>query len=454
MVPHRIVIPLLRTTTIHAALIPLCCTLLLFSCGESPGMKSERTRLELAEMKGDLDGMFLSLRKLAELGDDTAANRISQVKLAVVAREQMLQAVADHDHEKAVHRATELLDIIPEHKDGLQILRESGQIFYYLRAAKHMVTASLNENEAQVITVEPIVIDPSLSGEERNILITKKIQKLLTALGHYYEEIDGKAGPETDKALKKFQDAREKSGVLQLSMGTANELQHVLNEKEAEEKRIERRFHSIARARELVTSAKALDPYFPGSISLDQSLERTHASLVYLQAEQIMTLGSLVVSYAADMHSTVSSGLGDAAASRYDSIQDAWTRMSPFVDDVKRILKRWEDDIDTRLVYVSTYKSGDAEEFVDLIKEYVTTVHVTVEALLEPTGSLRDFRRAANDAASEYSRMNTKLTGAMPSSMRIKESFEGLVAIVKDYAVFTNPQTDEIINQHEELYSL
>ena len=454
MVAYRVTATPLTASAAPLVLISLCCALLLFSCGESPEVKSERANLELAEMKGNLDGMFLSLRKLTELGDASAANRLPLVTTAIEARERMLQSVADHDHERAVHAAVRLLDVIPKHKEGLRVLRESGQIFYYLREAKHLVTLALEETEFGEVEVEPISVGYTLPEKERETRITKEIQTLLTKLGYYYGAVDGVAGSETRDALERFQKEREKGSVLDLSLETANELQHALGQKEAEEKRVERRFHALSRSRELTASAKALDPHFSGAIALDQTLERTHASLVYLQAEQIMALGSLAVSSAARMHSAVSSGLGDAAASRYDSTQDAWARMSPFVDNAKRILKHWKDDIGSRLVYVSTYRSGDAEEFVGLIKEYVTTVHVTVEALLEPTGSLIDFRRAANDAASEYSRMNTKLTGAMPSSMRIKESFEGLAEIVKDYAVFTNPQTDEIINQHEELYSL
>ncbi len=81
--------------------------LVLAGCGESPEMKDERARLELAEMKGDLDSMFLSLRKLAELGDEPAETRLPKLQLAISTRERMFQATADHDHEMALQAAAQ-----------------------------------------------------------------------------------------------------------------------------------------------------------------------------------------------------------------------------------------------------------------------------------------------------------------------------------------------------------
>ena len=454
MTSHPNMVPLLRVSKAHNVLVPLCCILLLVSCGENSETRSERTKLELAEMKGDLDGMFLSLRKLAELGDNAAADRLPQVKQAVTAREQMLQAVADHSHEKAIHAAVELLDVIPEHKGGLRALRESGQIFYYLREAKRLLTAALNEPEPHEFTVEPISVDPSLPESTRGIFITERIQTLLADLGYYYGEVDGMAGSKTSDALKSFQKAQGKDGVPELSVETANKLQRAAGEKEAQEKRLEKKFYAFARARELVTSAKALDPHFPDAVALDQSLEHAYMSLIYMQALEIVTLGKSIVAGSASFHDTISSGLGDAAASRYGSVQDSWRRMSPFVDHFRRINKYQEEEMDSRLAYVSTYKAGREQEFVSVLKEYVTTVHVAAKALLEPTGSLIDFRRAASDAVGEYSRMDTKLVGATPSSTQMQENFGGLLKVLKDYTIFTNPQTGEIIDQHKELYSL
>ncbi len=55
-------------------------------------------------------------------------------------RDNMLDAVADHDHEAALIYATKLLKSEPNNTDAQRIISESGQIFFYLQAAKNTLT--------------------------------------------------------------------------------------------------------------------------------------------------------------------------------------------------------------------------------------------------------------------------------------------------------------------------
>ena len=55
-------------------------------------------------------------------------------------QDNMLDAVADHDHEKALVYASQLLKYEPANNEAKRIINESGQIFFYLRAAKSTLT--------------------------------------------------------------------------------------------------------------------------------------------------------------------------------------------------------------------------------------------------------------------------------------------------------------------------
>ncbi|GEM_PF-1144341 len=55
-------------------------------------------------------------------------------------RDKMLDAVADHDHENALVYATDILKHEPTNREAKRVISESGQIFYYLQAAKSTLT--------------------------------------------------------------------------------------------------------------------------------------------------------------------------------------------------------------------------------------------------------------------------------------------------------------------------
>ena len=68
----------------------------------------------------------------------------------------------------------------------------------------------LIKEEAEPIKVVPpeLTSSPSPRPEEEKILRNKKIQEALKIAGFYKGEIDGKIGPKTREAIRKFQAAK------------------------------------------------------------------------------------------------------------------------------------------------------------------------------------------------------------------------------------------------------
>ncbi|HFD13197.1 MAG TPA: hypothetical protein ENJ32_12125 [Crenotrichaceae bacterium] len=88
--------------------------------------------------------------------------------------DKMLQSVSAHNHENALIYADQLLQIDPSNRKAKQILTNSGQIFYYLQAAKSTLTNFIVNNEpptdpkqlykqfnkARVYVAKAVAIDP------------------------------------------------------------------------------------------------------------------------------------------------------------------------------------------------------------------------------------------------------------------------------------------------------
>ncbi len=70
--------------------------------------------------------------------------------------EKMLDARADHDHGNALIFAAQLLKSDPSNHAAKKVVKESGQIFYYLRAAKSTLTESKPSEDNEIAEPETL----------------------------------------------------------------------------------------------------------------------------------------------------------------------------------------------------------------------------------------------------------------------------------------------------------
>jgi DNA-directed RNA polymerase subunit RPC12/RpoP len=109
----------------------------LFKKKDSPAVAAARAKLELATQKSDLDSMFLALKELQALGEDSTeiADRLARVQAAIPLLQKVRVHQSDHDHEEVVKAAGALLEYFPEHAEARRALKESGLIFAFLQEA-------------------------------------------------------------------------------------------------------------------------------------------------------------------------------------------------------------------------------------------------------------------------------------------------------------------------------
>jgi hypothetical protein len=93
-----------------------------------------RTLLELARTKSDLDGIFIAVNKLMNLGDKDPElpAELGKVKKSLQLFELIRVSEGDKTHEKTIQFAHEFLAFFPNNVDVRIALRESGRIFGFL----------------------------------------------------------------------------------------------------------------------------------------------------------------------------------------------------------------------------------------------------------------------------------------------------------------------------------
>lgn len=421
-------------------------------CGESEKIRTERTKFELAKMKQDLDQMFISLKNLDEFGDKNAKNDLLVVLNAIKERELMLTAQSDHDHEAALAAADKLITFSPGNKDAIKAIRESGQIFWLLdHAQRALVEFSDPINCKEVKAAEmPLGLDE----EGKNKWRVDTIQNCLIVLGKTIDDPKGSFGSSTKKALK---EEFPKMKVVQLN----DELVSTVSKAAAEHAKSimeasmeESKFTAIARARNLVSKAKALDPQFKGSVQIEDLLDKAHSEMVYSAAWRIFMLGSLSFYEANGLHDTAVKLLNNALQSRYTTVSSQWTRISPIMDSgYQNIKNNYISAMNNSAKNLASYKSGSAIAIAEEAQRFALICSSGVERLMQPTGSLIDFRRAGVETTDEFNASIQKFKAALPNKSE-RDQFSDAAKTVVGYCLYKHPETKDIIQKNEGMFTL
>jgi hypothetical protein len=340
-----------------------------------------QSELQLAELKSDVEAMYQPLKILVMLRVPSADTKLLEITDAIKLHEEMLRAVADHDHESAVNAAASLLKLFPQDKDAIRTLRESGQIFYLLTEARQIVTVALNSKEP-------------IKNSFRDVSAFQSAQK---------------------------------------------------NWKE-------KRFHDVNKALELTNAAVKLDPRFETAINLSENLEKTAEAISLLLAEQVIQEELQIISTAAQGYDAMDSVLSYALRLPYISVSDAYGLIRPKIEEARIALNTIQSDVDYSMRLISTYHGTRSKEYFDALREYVKVVSSGIDALLEPTGNLMQFRQIANDTVQNFKKVSSNINITRPNSAELDETVSGLIRVVGEYKIFEYSETEQIINQNTNLY--
>jgi hypothetical protein len=371
-------------------LIFILLPLVIFGGGYFVVYKQATNELELATLKSDLDGMYKALQNLSMLQLPEANNKLSDISKAIIIREQMLQAVADHDHEHAINKATQLLDSFPQHIDGTKVLRESGQIFFLLRSALDTARGALKSEAPKEVKFE-------------------------------------NANAASEESVKK-------------------------NTEIATNEYLEKKFYNVNKARELAHKAVLLDPHFERAIKLENDLDFAHEAMALTSSENAIKIGNNIFSLAQSSHNTLARVLSKAAYQ--GTLSFVYGKAEPLLLLQKKAFSILQSEMDFRMILVNTYKGERSKEYFNSLRDFAQVVRTSIDTLLIPTGNLIQFGQAANDSVRDYNNTSSKIESSKPNSQEISLSIDAYSKVLLEYQLFKDSKTENAINQHLDLYSI
>ena len=123
---------------------------------DSAAIAGAKAKLELATQRSDLDGMFLALKELQALDQDSPGigKQLANVEAGLPLLQKIRVYQADHNHEEVVKAAGRFLELFPEHPDARKALKESGLIFAYLQDALSSFDACFADTGKQIQLVQ------------------------------------------------------------------------------------------------------------------------------------------------------------------------------------------------------------------------------------------------------------------------------------------------------------
>lgn len=126
--------------SVMVILVAIFVLIMAGGCGKDKrAIADADAKLDLARSKSDLDGMYLALRTLYSLGvnEGRYAEELDLVEETLPLQEEMAVLLAEHDHERALWCAAEILRAFPNHVGARSTLLGSGEIVrLYAQSAK------------------------------------------------------------------------------------------------------------------------------------------------------------------------------------------------------------------------------------------------------------------------------------------------------------------------------
>jgi hypothetical protein len=436
--------------------------LFLAGCFNSQEIGEEKARLELYEMKADLDGMYVSLKKLNGLGEGISEERISKVEKAIKLRESMQAAVADHDHESALVFASDLYDLFPNNKISIKVIRESGLIFYYYQKADSLIQWDFDQILDNGVEVKHELLEsyPEVESVYNN---EEAVWKFLASIGY---ELEGHLVDEQLLLLSivKYQNENKLKETGTLTTEFVEHLYEASIEKEKElvrDKKADIAFSKVKRildgfadARGYVSKALILDPHFKGMERYSQELEETHSLLLFALASNIVEPINTAVATAAETHDALYSTMSASIGVRHYSPSDVWNKMRAPVGDVKEVLLKQVKRIGKMSRFYREYGDGSISEFSDVMVEFVDSAEVVIDDFLSPRGNIHDYRKAANSAMKEYTSNVKDLSRHIPEEEVITNGLLVMKDKLKSEDVYDKKRISEILTSRKEMIGI
>ena len=312
----------------------------------------------------------------------------------ITLQDKMQDALNRHDHENALIFASRLLKETPGNRGAIGVIKKSGQILLYLqRAQKEMPDFRVAENrsteqvEFYVYPVQTASADSGISAE--NMMV---------------------------EPAKVYED--------------------------------------IKKAKAYIAKAKMLDPDFKTTLIFEKNLNEAQFFVFKMLAANIFDVGKNVYSDAFKYYGKKSELVESAATSEYLNkflaFQSAWAPIETPIDEIKKKIEPSLNIMDDASRLISAYKSGKAKSLSESLLSYLQVVRKSVDVLLDPKGSYKDFMKVASNSTNEYQKAKNNLMRALPKTANVND-FSKPIKLIAGYELFKNDATIDLIKENKHI---
>jgi len=369
-------------------------------------------------------------------------------------------AISNHDHELAIISADTLLKVVPNHVKATKTLIESGQIYSRLEKALKLVNEAISTKKDEtgncsfVFPQREVEKNKEQLSQERKKNNIKETQELLNRKGYNVGTPDGVMGKKTKEGLLAFCNkenippSEEINNTILIALREKAGLKKPLYPDPAEKKEyeddFERVFSNVFLARQEVDKALTKDPYFPQALSLKESLEGVHTTLIFLKTISMENEAAEAIDLSSTFYDS-SIEIMQACISAGKDVSTGWELASIFQPLYKKMVAHYKKSLNQTRQLFSTYKNGPALELAKSNIKFIDTVLNCCEALLEPTGSLMDYRRAGNTAINKFKISLNKVTSSIPGKTELSGSIIKFATFMKNYTIYNHNTTRNIL---------
>jgi hypothetical protein len=347
-----------------------------------------KARLELATQRSDLDAMFLALKELQALGNDSPEieEQLAHVQTGIPLLQKIRLYQSDHNHEEVVKAAGQFLDYFPDHPEARRAIKESGAIFAYL-------------------------------------------QEALNSLGNCFQ-----------------QDAGDKVKMVQK---TADEVK--IND-DFSKNDFPKIFFNLNKAEKSVAEAKKLDPQFDQALVVEKMVSDTKNAVSYSVSYGLITYDGVFAGACVDVFNGIYSAMESALASQTASPSDLWKELEPGISQSESNLKNTLDELDEISSCLTSLKGQGTPEIIQVARDmHVKTIQLK-DAVLHPTGSMIEYRRNVETKQTELLDLSRKIKSSAPNANELLDNDIGFLSVASKHELFKTPtETKPVLERYKRL---
>ena len=177
-----------------------------------------------------------------------------------------------------------------------------------------------------------------------------------------------------------------------------------------------------------------------------------HAALTLLHVSTLIGTGQHALSVSVKIHQAIDKLMSSSTDVRNS---DVWQSFESIVERIEDALYKGDISFMRYLIEnINMYRSGPISNVVTASKNYSMALEEAVNALLNPAGSLLDWRRSAKNAVDNFSTATIKLGDSVPSQEERLEMYSNLEALIASFTPYSDKEIDKVIRKHESWYAI